>query len=46
MVAVATGRPEGFNRGNFFVNHSLCDVTNEMTIARKKIFWPVLSIIR
>ncbi|AKI03411.1 NAD-dependent aldehyde dehydrogenase (plasmid) [Hoeflea sp. IMCC20628] len=45
LVAGGCGRPSGFNRGYFVQPTVFADVTNEMRIARKEIFGPVLSII-
>ncbi|MCR9087316.1 MAG: aldehyde dehydrogenase family protein [Rhodobacteraceae bacterium] len=46
LVAGGPGRPEGTNRGYFVRPTVFADVTNDMTIAQKEIFGPVLSILR
>lgn len=45
LVAGGPGLPEGVNRGYFVRPTVFADVNNDMTIARREIFGPVLSII-
>ena len=45
LVAGGPGKPEGFNAGYYVKPTIFSDVSNDMTIAREKIFGPVLSIL-
>ena len=45
LVAGGPGRPPGFNRGWYARPTLFADVSNDMEIARKEIFGPVLSIL-
>jgi aldehyde dehydrogenase (NAD+) len=45
LAAGGTGRPAGMSRGYFARPTVFADVHNDMTIARKEIFGPVLSVI-
>ncbi|KAB2709876.1 aldehyde dehydrogenase (NAD+) [Ochrobactrum intermedium] len=45
LVAGGTGRPDGFNEGDFVKPTVFADVNNDMTIAREEIFGPVLAMI-
>ena len=45
LVAGGLGRPDGLNRGYYVKPTVFADVTNDMRIAQKEIFGPVLSII-
>jgi aldehyde dehydrogenase (NAD+) len=45
LVTGGLGRPEGLNKGYYVRPTVFADVSNDMTIARKEIFGPVLSII-
>ncbi|MDO5658529.1 MAG: aldehyde dehydrogenase family protein [Paracoccus sp. (in: a-proteobacteria)] len=45
LVAGGTGLPEGVNRGYFVRPTVFADANNDMEIARKEIFGPVLTII-
>jgi len=45
LLVGGPGKPAGFDKG-FYVRPTIfCDVSNDMRIARKEIFGPVLSII-
>jgi aldehyde dehydrogenase (NAD+) len=46
LLAGGPGKPEGFNRGWYARPTIFADVTNDMAIARKEIFGPVLSILK
>jgi aldehyde dehydrogenase (NAD+) len=46
LVAGGPGKPPGMNRGWYVRPTVFADVTNDMAIARKEIFGPVLSILR
>lgn len=46
LIAGGPGKPEGFNRGWYARPTIFADVTNDMEIARKEIFGPVLSILK
>jgi aldehyde dehydrogenase (NAD+) len=45
LVVGGPGRPEGIDRGYFVRPTVFSDVTNDMQIAQKEIFGPVLSLI-
>src|SRR5690606_25129538 len=45
LVAGGTGRPDGFNEGDFVKPTVFADVNNDMTTAREEIFGPVLAMI-
>ncbi|MBO6758671.1 MAG: aldehyde dehydrogenase family protein [Roseibium sp.] len=45
LVAGGLGRPPGLNRGWYARPTVFADVTNDMAIARREIFGPVLSIL-
>ncbi|MGK2930234.1 MAG: aldehyde dehydrogenase family protein [Acidimicrobiales bacterium] len=44
-VVCGGGRPDGFERGNFYELTLLADVTSDMTIAQEEVFGPVLVAI-
>jgi len=46
LVAGGLDKPPGMNRGWYVRPTVFADVTNDMAIARKEIFGPVLSILR
>jgi Aldehyde dehydrogenase family len=45
LIAGGAGRPDGFTKGYFVKPTVFADVSNDMTIAREKIFGPALCII-
>jgi aldehyde dehydrogenase (NAD+) len=45
LIVGGAGRPEGMDKGYFIQPTVFANVTNEMSIARKEIFGPVLSIL-
>jgi len=45
LAAGGPGLPNGLNKGYFIKPTIFTNVTNDMQIAKKEIFWPVLSII-
>jgi aldehyde dehydrogenase (NAD+) len=45
LLVGGPGKPPGFERGHYVRPTIFCDVRNDMQIARKEIFGPVLSII-
>jgi aldehyde dehydrogenase (NAD+) len=45
LVSGGLGRPNGFSKGYFVKPTVFADVHNDMTIARKEIFGPVLCLI-
>ncbi len=46
LIAGGPGKPQDHNRGWFVRPTVFADVTNDMAIARKEIFGPVLSILK
>ena len=45
LVAGGLGRPDGISKGYFVKPTVFADVTNDMTIARGRNFWPCFKYI-
>jgi aldehyde dehydrogenase (NAD+) len=45
LLVGGPGKPEGFHKGHFVRPTIFCDVRNDMRIAQKEVFGPVLAII-
>ncbi|HEY5774655.1 MAG TPA: aldehyde dehydrogenase family protein, partial [Xanthomonadales bacterium] len=45
LLVGGPGKPDGFNKGHYVRPTIFCDVRNDMRIAQKEVFGPVLAII-